>query len=119
MPATMKAIVTDGPDRSAIAAAVRTNSPAPMIAPMPRATSDVGPSVRFSACSPPSAASPINCSIGFVPKSDIGKGLSTRLYQAVQILADPAGRVARRQQIRYHGDRRRACPHHVTHVIEG
>jgi hypothetical protein len=48
----MNARVTDGPDRSAIAAAVRTNRPAPMIAPMPSATSASGPSVRFKVISP-------------------------------------------------------------------
>src|SRR3954447_26128547 len=69
MPATMNAITTDGPARSAIAAAVRTNRPAPMIAPMPRATSANGPSVRFSVPSPLDDASASRRSIDFVRKS--------------------------------------------------
>ncbi len=52
MPATMKASVTDGPARSALAAAVRTKRPAPMMAPIPSPTSDHGPSVRLSPVSP-------------------------------------------------------------------
>src|SRR3954468_13387716 len=51
MPATMNAIVTDGPARSAIAAAVRTKRPAPMMAPMPSDTSANDPRLRLS---PPS-----------------------------------------------------------------
>src|SRR5438067_2753182 len=66
MPATMNASVTDGPERSAIAAAVRTNRPAPMIAPMPSATSAIGPSVRFRLCSPCAALSAMSWSIDFV-----------------------------------------------------
>src|SRR5262245_9601492 len=50
----MNASVTEGPDLSAIAAAVRTNRPAPMMAPIPSAIRDMGPSVRFSVCAPPS-----------------------------------------------------------------
>src|SRR5690242_7104862 len=52
----MKAIVTDGPDRSAMAAAVRTKMPAPMTAPMPSATRAPAPSVRFRVISPPSCS---------------------------------------------------------------
>src|ERR1700712_4943767 len=48
----MNAYTTDGPARSAMAAAVRTNNPAPMIAPMPRATRAKDPRVRLS---PPSS----------------------------------------------------------------
>src|SRR5258708_29543257 len=65
-PATRNASVTDGPARSAMAAAVRTKSPAPMIAPMPSATSDIGPSVRFSVASPVPATSFIRRSMDFV-----------------------------------------------------
>src|SRR5262249_35617595 len=70
MPATMNATVTDGPERSAMAAAVRTNRPAPMIAPMPRATSDIGPSVRFNVVSPLAAASDSRRSIDLVRNSE-------------------------------------------------
>ncbi len=66
MPATMKAIVTDGPARSAIAAAVLTKRPAPMIAPIPRATSAHGPRVRLRVPSPVEPASASSASIDFV-----------------------------------------------------
>src|SRR5262245_34343116 len=70
MPATINAIVTDGPDRSAIAAAVRTKRPAPMIAPMPSATRADGPSVRLSVPSPLAAASDSRRSIDLVRNSE-------------------------------------------------
>src|SRR5690349_8776577 len=70
MPATMNASTTEGPARSAMAAAVRTNRPAPMMAPMPRAMSDSGPRVRFSVCSPVAAASFIKRSIDLVLNSE-------------------------------------------------
>ena len=44
----MNASITDGPARSAIAAAVRTKRPAPMMAPMPSVTSETEPRVRLS-----------------------------------------------------------------------
>src|SRR5262245_56721790 len=69
MPATTNASVTDGPARSAIAAAVRTNKPAPMMAPMPSATSDNGPSVRLSVPSPLASASALSRSIDLVRNS--------------------------------------------------
>src|SRR5258706_1252241 len=112
----MNATVTAGPDRSAIAAAVRTNRPAPIMAPMPRATSDVGPRVRLSASSPAAAASNVNCSIGFVPKIDISA--LAGLYQAVKILADPADRITGREQVCNHSHRRGASIHDVRHSIE-
>src|SRR5689334_5545711 len=62
--------VTDGPARSAIAAAVRTNKPAPMIAPMPSATSANGPRVRFSPPSTVVAPSAMRRSMDFVRKSE-------------------------------------------------
>src|SRR5579863_2652983 len=75
MPATTNASVTEGPARSAIAAAVRTKMPAPMIAPMPNATSDHGPKVRFSP--PPwalaSETSAIKPSIEILRKSEFAK----------------------------------------------
>src|SRR3954451_11593864 len=43
----MKPIVTEGPALLAAAAAVRTNRPAPMMAPMPRPTRSNAPSVRL------------------------------------------------------------------------
>src|SRR5215470_17551423 len=43
----MKESVTEGPDRWAIASAVRTKRPAPMMAPIPSETNDQGPSVRL------------------------------------------------------------------------
>src|SRR5436190_18086101 len=69
MPATTKASVTDGPARSAMAAAVRTNNPAPMMAPMPSATSDRGPSVRLSVPSPLASASACSRSTDLVRNS--------------------------------------------------
>src|SRR5262245_44036463 len=65
----MNASTTEGPARSAIAAAVRTNNPAPMIAPMPSATSDIGPRVRFSVPSPLASASALSRSIDLVRNS--------------------------------------------------
>src|SRR3954471_23869559 len=66
----MNASVTDGPARSAMALAVRTKRPAPMIAPMPRATSAKEPRVRLSPpADSPALASAINWSIDFVRKS--------------------------------------------------
>src|SRR5579884_2723655 len=47
MAATMKESVTAGPALSAEAAAVRTNRPAPMMAPTPRATRLLAVRVRF------------------------------------------------------------------------
>ena len=47
MAAKIKPSVTDGPAFCAAAAAVLTNKPAPMIAPMPRATSEPAVRVRF------------------------------------------------------------------------
>src|SRR5205807_8225421 len=54
----MNASVTDGPARSAMAAAVRTKSPAPMMAPIPSATKDMEPSVRLRGALPLSAMRP-------------------------------------------------------------
>src|SRR5215467_11171244 len=59
----MNAKVTDGPERWAMAAAVRTKRPAPMMAPIPNATSDQGPNVRFRCDSPLCA---LRLSIDFV-----------------------------------------------------
>src|SRR3954468_11159496 len=72
----MNATVTDGPDRSAIAAAVRTNRPAPMMAPMPSATSADGPSVLLRVASPPTAASTSSLSINLVRNREPAKGSS-------------------------------------------
>src|SRR4051794_35015967 len=75
----MNATVTDGPDRSAIAAAVRTNKPAPMMAPMPRATSADGPSVRLSVASPLVVASTSSLSIDLVRNREPAKVSSQSL----------------------------------------
>src|SRR5437868_8286136 len=48
-----------------MAAAVRTNRPAPMIPPMPSATKFIQPKERLSVCSPTSSASCIKRSSGF------------------------------------------------------
>src|SRR5436190_21575589 len=69
MPATMNARTTDGPARSAMAAAVRTKRPAPMIAPIPSATSEIGPNVRLSVPSPVAPASAISLSMDLVLNS--------------------------------------------------
>src|SRR5262245_38010761 len=71
----MKASTTEGPARSAIAAPVRTNNPAPMIAPMPSMIRLTGPSVRFRVCSPASPASLSSVSSGFFAN----KGLPMQL----------------------------------------
>ena len=52
-----------------MAAAVRTKRPAPMMAPMPRAIRDVGPSVRFS------SPSEVKLSIGLVLNNELDAGL--------------------------------------------
>src|SRR5690242_5333497 len=67
----MNAITTDGPARSAIAAAVRTKRPAPMMAPMPSATSAPGPRVRLSWPSPVAAPSTSSASMDLVRVNDI------------------------------------------------
>src|SRR5262249_14225917 len=84
MPATINANVTEGPERSAIAAAVLTKSPAPMIAPMPSAMSDIGPSVRLSVFSPLKAASESSLSIDLVRNSDPAK-LSSQSANSRQV----------------------------------
>src|SRR4051794_22296094 len=68
MPATIKARVTDGPARSAMAAAVLTKRPAPMMAPMPSATSATGPRVRLRVPSPVARDSASSPSIDLVLK---------------------------------------------------
>src|SRR5262249_1876409 len=84
MPATTKAKVTDGPDRSAIAAAVRTKRPAPMIAPMPSATRANGPRVRFNVASPLKAASVSRRSIDLVRNRLPAKASSQFFTRAIQ-----------------------------------
>src|ERR1700743_467108 len=61
-------MVTDGPARSAMAAAVRTKRPAQIMAPMPSATSDTGPSVRLRGVAPLSAC---RRSIDFVLNNEL------------------------------------------------
>src|SRR5581483_3577762 len=111
MPATMNAITTDGPARSAIAAAVRTKRPAPMIAPMPRAISAPGPRVRFSVPSPVAAASASSLSTDFVRNKAFDTKTSQG-YQPSRLYAEPLDvgarasfRVGGRQQVADHGDR--------------
>src|SRR5690349_12413877 len=65
----MKPMVTDGPALLAAAAAVRTNRPAPMIAPMPSPTRSNGPSVRFSPAWP--SASARSCATDLMPSSGL------------------------------------------------
>src|ERR1035437_4153070 len=62
----MKASVTEGPARSAMAAAVRTKRPAPMMAPIPSPISDHEPRVRLRPLSPPTSLSAMRRSIDFV-----------------------------------------------------
>src|SRR5688572_5669716 len=64
MAATTKEIITAGPAASPAAAAVRTKSPAPIMAPIPRAIRLAGPRVLFSPLSP-SPAEANSCSNGF------------------------------------------------------
>src|SRR5262249_48226582 len=112
MPATMNASTTDGPARSAMAAAVRTNSPAPMMAPMPSATSCKGPSVRFSVPSPLAAASASTRSTGIVLNSapdpmppPTGESETPRLYGQSAPLA--RGRERPERRFRQRRDRMR------------
>src|SRR3954466_4444545 len=65
----MKPSVTDGPALLAAAAAVRTNRPAPMMAPMPSMTRSAGPSVRFRPCA--ASASARSWSTDFVANSGL------------------------------------------------
>src|SRR5262245_27893480 len=53
-----------------MAAAVRTNRPAPMMAPIPRDTSAIGPRDRFSDASPVDEVSVIRESIDLVRQSE-------------------------------------------------
>ena len=64
MAATINPKVTEGPAFCAAAAAVLTNNPAPIMAPMPSATRAPEPSVRLSPFSE-SPASAINWLIDF------------------------------------------------------
>src|SRR5262245_66673467 len=61
----MKPTVTPAPAWLAAAAAVRTNRPAPMIAPMPSAIRSKGPSVRLRPAWP--SASLRSCTTDLVP----------------------------------------------------
>ena len=67
---TIKAIVTEGPALWAAAVAVLTNSPAPIIAPIPKAINDHAVSVLFNPFSE-SAASAKSCANGFLFQIDI------------------------------------------------
>src|SRR6185436_9483618 len=69
-PAMINPIVTAGPALFAAAAAVRTNKPAPMIAPIPSATRLVAFSVRFNPFSE-SSTSRIKRLNGFFTKRDL------------------------------------------------
>src|ERR1041385_3078603 len=101
MPATMNAGTTDGPERSAIAAAVRTKMPAPMMPPMPSITSDDAPSVRLRACSPVASASAISRSIDLVRKSD--PAMAAILRESLEVRTNAFLRLARAQQVADHG----------------
>src|SRR3954452_613609 len=70
--ATMKPSVTDGPALLAAAAAVRTNRPAPMMAPMPSRTRSAALSVRLRPWA--ASASVRSWSIDFLAKSGLGTG---------------------------------------------
>src|SRR5438552_4816868 len=129
MPATMNASVTEGPARSAMAAAVRTKRPAPMIAPMPSATSDPAPSVRFSVASPPPATSAIRPSIDFVrnnaPATMSLSILRPRDYTGSLVSSEPFNirpharfGIAASEQVADHGDRRGAGVDHGGGPIE-
>src|SRR5262249_24581444 len=120
----MNARTTDGPARSAIAAAVRTKRPAPMMAPMPNATSAMGPSVRLSVPSRDAAASAMRRSMDLVLNSEPATTppcwwLMTqvwrkpeRLYatfgKAIEKRAGARGGVAAGQQVGNDRDRRGA-----------
>ena len=81
----MNARTTEGPARSAIAAAVRTNRPAPMIAPMPSATSAPGPRVRLRVPSPVERDSARSVSMDLVRNTE-----PATLYPRVLSAVSPA-----------------------------
>src|SRR6185369_4980732 len=139
MPATMNASVTDGPDRSAIAAAVRTNKPAPMMAPIPSAISAIGPRVRFSVPSPLAEASTKRRSIDLVrnkepatnssqsaflirrPLPPVCSSMETRtLYarESLDIGPHARRRIAAGHQVADDGDRPRARRNHRQGVVQ-
>ena len=64
-------MVTPEPAHSLAAAAVLTNKPAPMMAPMPRAMSDHMPRVFFKLCSPEAASANILLSDFLLNNSDM------------------------------------------------
>ena len=66
MPARIIDSTIAGPAYCAAAWPVSTKMPVPMMAPMPSVTRLIGPSTRFSECSPVAAASAFSCSIDFV-----------------------------------------------------
>src|SRR5437016_9975722 len=73
----MNASVTDGPERSAIAAAVRTKRPAPMMAPIPSPTSDKGPRVRTRGALPLSA---LRRSMDLVRNNELATRVLSQLF---------------------------------------
>src|SRR5918994_724146 len=116
MPATMKANTTAGPARSAMAAAVRTNSPAPMMAPMPSAMSDHAPSVRLSVPSPVARLSAMSESMDLVLNSEPATRcpLSCELenerdyirsLQSGDVFTHAPFRISAGEQVGDHGDR--------------
>src|SRR4051812_44104764 len=132
----MKARTTDGPARSAIAAAVRTNRPAPMMAPMPSAMSAMGPSVRLSVPSPVAEASLKRRSMDLVLNNEPATnppcywcrccsfGLKPeRLYatfgKAIEKRAHARRGVAARQQVGDHRDGRRSGGDHAGRPRQG
>src|SRR4029078_922198 len=69
----MNPMVTDAPALLSAAAAVRTNRPAPMMAPMPSATRSKGPSVRLRPACP--SASERSCVIDLIANRGLAIGL--------------------------------------------
>src|SRR5882762_1274845 len=82
-----------------MAAAVRTKSPAPMIAPIPSVTSEKGPSVRLRVASPVAATSAMSRSIDFVRDNAPATmyPLSLRRCRAVKTRRLYAGRFGTRE----------------------
>src|SRR5688500_13250520 len=117
-----------------MAAAVRTNRPAPMMAPMPSAISCQGPSVRLSVPSPVARDSASRRSMDLTrnmafelatssPRNVEFRRISRRGVKArrlyPQILPDSGGRIAGRQQIRDHGHTRGAGLDDRKRIVEG
>src|SRR6185437_15388733 len=81
MPAMMYEITMAGPANCAAAVPVSTKMPAPIMAPIPSVIRLMGPSARFSECSPPPAASARIFCMGLVANN----GLDMHILRGAEI----------------------------------